>query len=540
MLLRRWWCTRLDSALVAAAFVFGLGLTTKLLFAWLLAPIGLTALLILGVPGIWRTMRSVRPTTVVWCALAFAVGFAPFIIHNIPSGASFRFISENAVQSRAYGHNNLDLIGNVQFELGDFMRMMGGDTLHFDAPAGLPLGAVALMATLAYTAVLCIRHRNDIPIPARMETYATAGSLHLRLRLFLLLAVITTIPLGTISISSIGARHLFIIAPLTWLLIAVSLRDAIMWLRDRFPARTAAGLAALGVGALVLNHAATNIMVHNFLAATGGRGLWSDAIFTLARELDTQYTGRPVIAMDWGFERSVTFLTQSRIHMREMYEYLPEPSPKFADVSTVLLRDPANVYVFHTPEVTAFKGHWDAFARSAAKLHKTVTPVETLFERTGMPNTIIYVAEDMPRSFIISPTLATRNAVFEGGLTLLGGKADYDPAKREIAVALYWQSNANKQPDDTVLVHIVDQSNGNVVLAADQQPVYGSYPFSQWQRGEVVTDPHWITLPADLKPGVYQVRVGVYDHQTGTRRAISDPMNDAAGNSLMLHSFELK
>jgi hypothetical protein len=166
--------------------------------------------------------------------------------------------------------------------------------------------------------------------------------------------------------------------------------------------------------------------------------------------------------------------------------------------------------------------------------------VETLLERTGTPNIVIYRAEDTPRQFTISPTLATRNAVFDGGLTLLGGEVAYDSAKREVAIELYWQSTADTQPDDTVLVHIVDQSNGNVAVVADQQPVYGSYPFPQWQRGEVVSDPHWIQLSDDLKPGVYQVRVGVYNRKTGMRRAISDPLNDAAGNSLMLHSFEIK
>ena len=79
-----------------------------------------------------------------------------------------------------------------------------------------------------------------------------------------------------------------------------------------------------------------------------------------------------------------------------------------------------------------------------------------------------------------------------------------------------------------------------VVVNADQQPLYGSYPFSQWQKGEVVTDQRWISLPADIKPGIYQVRVGVYDAKTGTRRSIDDPQHDSAGNSLMLHFFEIK
>lgn len=173
-------------------------------------------------------------------------------------------------------------------------------------------------------------------------------------------------------------------------------------------------------------------------------------------------------------------------------------------------------------------------------MHKQLQLVSAIPERDGTPHTLVYTATDAPRNFTISPTLATRRATFDDALTLLGGQVNYDPAAREVALQLHWQANADRLPDDTVLVHIVDQSTGEARLVADQQPLYGHYPFSQWQRGEVVDDPRWISLPADVPPGIYQVRIGVYNTQTGERRQISDPLNDAAGNSLMLATFEVK
>ena len=169
--------------------------------------------------------------------------------------------------------------------------------------------------------------------------------------------------------------------------------------------------------------------------------------------------------------------------MKEMYEYLPEPSSKFADLATVMLRDPANVYVFHSSEATAFPGYMEAMQRQAAKLHKQLVLAQVINERSGVPNTLIYTAQDTPRSFAISPTLATRNAIFSGGLTLLGGNATYDPTRHEVAVQLYWQNTADKQPDDTILMHIVNQSNGEVVLNADQQPLYGVIPLLAMAEG---------------------------------------------------------
>jgi hypothetical protein len=541
LLLRRWWQTRQAKLLVGACFVFGLGLTTKLLFAWLLVPLGLTALIVLWLPGILKVLRSIHVGTWLLCAAAFCVGFLPFIIHNVPSGASFRFIAENAIQSQTYGHNNLDIIGNVKFEVADFLRMMGGDTLHFEAPAGLPLGAIAITLSVLYTLVLCLRHRKSIPLSHNGQVPPIAHlPNHLRLRLFLLLSIVTVIPLGTISISNIGARHLFIIVPLAWLLVALCLEDSLGWLRMHWPHPAARVTSIVLVAILPLNALVTNVMIQSFMVTSGGRGLWSDALYTLANTLNTHYAGRPAMAMDWGFGASVEFLTQDKTRMKEMYEYQPEPSGKFADLATVMLRDASNVYVFHSPELTAFPGYLPAMQRQAAKQHKELVLAQTINERSGLANTLIYTAQATPRSFVVSPTLATRNAVFSGGLTLLGGTAQYDAAQHEIAVQLYWQNNATGQPDDTVLMHVVNQSTGEVVVNADQQPLYGSYPFSQWQKGEVVTDQRWISLPGDIKPGVYQVRVGVYDTKTGTRRSIDDPQHDSAGNSLMLHFFEIK
>jgi 4-amino-4-deoxy-L-arabinose transferase-like glycosyltransferase len=541
LLLRHWWHTRRPTALAGAAFLFGAGFVTKILFIWLVAPIALTALLVLGVSGLWRALRGTRVTTLALAAAALIVGLGPFILHNIQSPlATFQFLASNALTTKIYSHNNLDVLNNLRIVIGEFVVMMGGDTMAFRAPAGLLLGAFALVGSVIYLAALCVRYRALIPYRAPHPADAPVSPGGLRLRLFLLLCVVTILPLSTISTSGIGATYLFILAPLAWLLIAVSLRDGIIWLHTHWDAKRGAWVGGAIVAAIALNQVGTNVAIHLHFRQTGGIGLWSDAIFTVARELDTQYAARPIIAMDWGFERSVAFLTRGRVHTQEVFEFLPQPSSKFDDMATVLLRNPANVYVFHAPETTAFRGYREAFERNALKAHKTLNVVETIYERNGDPNTLFVIAEETPRSFTLSPILATRKATFDGGLTLLGGQASYDPARREVAVELYWQSTADQQPDDTVLLHIVDQSNGKVAQVGDVQPVYGSYPFTRWQRGEVVTDPHWVSLPADLPPGVYQVRVGVYDRATGARRAIQDPQNDAAGNSLMLNSFEIK
>lgn len=520
--LSRWWRTRSGAALSVAALLFGLGVTTKILFVWWVAPLVLTAWLGPRLKQVAQALRETPRPAWVTAACALLVGLSPLILHNVPDADTLRFILSNATQTRIYGHNNLDVFNNLTRVWGEFLRALGGDTIHFDAPSGWPLGAIAFVAALAWT-ILMLARRGEPRQP------------HCTARLFLVFTPLAVLPLSTVSTSSIGATYVFMIMPLAWLLIAVVVADV----RQVIGAPWIEAVTSITVAALVISQLTTNVGIHRFFVATGGRGFWSDSIYTLAEALQTRFADRPVIAVDWGFRRNIEFLTRNRIRPREVFEYLPRPSAQFDDVSLALLREPQNVYLFHAPETTAFGGRWERLERAALKSRMQLVRVAALHERDGVTNALIYVAEPAPRMFVAPALADARNATLDNGVALIGGEARYDPMQREVSVTLYWRALADALPDDTVLLHIVNQSTGEVVLAADTPPVYGAYPFSQWQRGEVVADPRWVTLPENLPPGVYQVRVGAYDPQTGRRRAIADPRNDAAGDSLMLQTFQV-
>jgi hypothetical protein len=123
---------------------------------------------------------------------------------------------------------------------------------------------------------------------------------------------------------------------------------------------------------------------------------------------------------------------------------------------------------------------------------------------------------------------------------LLGGRVTHDAVRREVRVDLQWRSDADRLAADSILLHVIDQSNGALIANGDHQPIYDNHPFDRWQRGEVVLDSYWITLPESTPPGTYQIRVGIYDRATGQRRSIADPRNDAGGDSLMLATFAVE
>jgi hypothetical protein len=70
-----------------------------------------------------------------------------------------------------------------------------------------------------------------------------------------------------------------------------------------------------------------------------------------------------------------------------------------------------------------------------------------------------------------------------------------------------------------------------VAAQADSQPVGGNYPTDLWWGGEVFSDTHRVTLPADAPPGPYHVWTGLYAVETGQRLPVTDgarqPVTDA-------------
>ena len=87
-----------------------------------------------------------------------------------------------------------------------------------------------------------------------------------------------------------------------------------------------------------------------------------------------------------------------------------------------------------------------------------------------------------------------------------------------LCVELNWQVIQAPSADYTAFVHLVD-SQGRLVAQNDQQPQGGFAPTSVWTVGSAIADKHGLILSADLPPGEYIVRVGLYrsDDQSPVR-----------------------
>jgi 4-amino-4-deoxy-L-arabinose transferase-like glycosyltransferase len=126
------------------------------------------------------------------------------------------------------------------------------------------------------------------------------------------------------------------------------------------------------------------------------------------------------------------------------------------------------------------------------------------------------------------------NAQFGDAVSLLGG--DFPERSlypgQTLTYTLHWQAINSIALDYTVFNHVLD-AQGNMIAQQDSMPQHNQYPTSWWDPGEIVTDPRSIPLPAELGPGVYTLRIGLYDPQTGQRL----PLNGGGQDFVELPGF---
>jgi len=91
-------------------------------------------------------------------------------------------------------------------------------------------------------------------------------------------------------------------------------------------------------------------------------------------------------------------------------------------------------------------------------------------------------------------------------------------------VTLQWRAGGPTSVPLTVFTQLLD-GNGRLVAQHDGPPAGGLRPTNDWRPGELIADPHVISLPNTLTPGTYRLIVGLYDGQTGRRVPAPGPNN---------------
>jgi hypothetical protein len=124
-----------------------------------------------------------------------------------------------------------------------------------------------------------------------------------------------------------------------------------------------------------------------------------------------------------------------------------------------------------------------------------------------------------------APLQHERRAEYGDQLALVGWSLHAPPwpsAGDTIGLTVVWQAQHAMKRDHTAFAHLVDD-RGQGWAGDDHSPYDGLYPTSAWGPGEMVRDTFTLTLPADVPPGLYDVRVGWYPSQSVPAGAPASP-----------------
>ncbi|MFL7807209.1 MAG: glycosyltransferase family 39 protein [Anaerolineae bacterium] len=513
----RWWRSQRSGYLYLAAFTFGLGISAKFLFGWLLAG-AVAAFLLLNldriVASLWR--RSWSPLgirlswrQVVFGSLLFVIGLAPLIVFNIRTMSTIHYIRDNVFGTSYYEVDNANIGENLRERIKELRSVLNGETfwyLSIDPYASWRYPSVFLIAVgvtvyalfgraretlretlpnwatvaatvtggylairllptgtsswylapgaagaIAGTAVGMVRLYRDRPwailrragvgliagavftvfayLAWKMaawaphaRTYAVAvvclalapglrANGERRRLLFPVLIVAGMLVLSVFSPTALWFTHLAILTPWPPLIIAVA-ADAVarragldrlqLGRLPAFGGRTWARTFSLGTlvavalaGMLIYDDLEVDLAYHRDLARIGGKGDHTQASYRLVAYLQANGI-TDVIAMDYGIQDVVQFLTAGEINPPEIFGYDDRERPDSAYAIRVreYLHDPEAAYVFRVQPL--FQQRWEAFQEIAQQAGKQVVEETVIYDWSARP--IYRVVRAVPRS----------------------------------------------------------------------------------------------------------------------------------------------
>ena len=285
----RWWERGRPCDLYCLALLWGLGLYSKAIFLW-----AIVALILFAAPGLFRRLPSAREFFVALAA--FSLPLVPLIAFNFLTGGTVLAVLGN-LRLSYYGVSNLSLAHNFSARLRQLVTLLRGDHLWylggvFSNPAAPWIWAGLVLITLIL--VLVRKAELRAILPAFMVGIMVMES--------------------SVTISGLFITHYFLLLPLVAIAGGTGLA---LLLRAAGSSRWVRALAVLAFLLWAGGDFRTTLHYHQALASSGGHSSHSDAIYSLAQYLFTA-KGSPIVALDWGIDAPVRFLTRGEVRPVEI------------------------------------------------------------------------------------------------------------------------------------------------------------------------------------------------------------------------------
>jgi 4-amino-4-deoxy-L-arabinose transferase-like glycosyltransferase len=374
----RWYRERRARYLYWGAYLFGLGLYAKLLFLWVIVALGVTFFVLKASSlregfRLWAISGRLGYKQLVIALLCFLLGIFPLIIYNVQTKGTFLTLTGN-LTSTYYDASNLAFAENLATRLEQFKVVLNGGHLWY-------LGGVFTNDLYPFffvcVGLACI---PVVLLKARHEWHRVAFP-------FLMLAFMVLASCFTVS--ALWFTHYAILVPFLPMAIAAALDLLVRYtipsgvghkgnhIRQLIPSL----VMFLVMAVLAVSDLQVDLRYHQALARSGGYAAHSDASYELARYLQDQGVASP-LAMDWGIDATVQFLTLGAVNPIEIFGYEWEPDRAFEERLVRFLPNPDSVYVFHSPGETIFHRR-QAFDRLVVEMGKVGRVEEVILDRSG-------------------------------------------------------------------------------------------------------------------------------------------------------------
>lgn len=115
---------------------------------------------------------------------------------------------------------------------------------------------------------------------------------------------------------------------------------------------------------------------------------------------------------------------------------------------------------------------------------------------------------------------------YGGKIIFFGYDLNRNRVKRgeSLNIIYYWEGVKLMDKDYIIFVHF---KSDDYLFQHDHRPLEGmyyrgTYKTNEWPEGEKVRESHEISVPEDIKPGIYKINIGIFDSKTGKRLKVED------------------
>lgn len=295
VLLIKWWNTNGHKFLYISFFTFGLGVTHKVDFLWVIVGLSLS----FGIIYLKSIKRKLTFKNIIFSTIFFCLGALPIVVFNIVTGG-YTFSPLISKLSSPQPSVTYSFLDNLLTRISQLIEIHNGNFISFlfcekEVYPNILKHFFSFISLLSIISIVISIIRSKKP-----DGFLNA----IAVILFIIIVAIET----CFSPTELSGHHLLAITPFLIVLIVYGI------LTTSFLNRMVRYIILF---LFFISLFYSSITINRLLNDTGGTGSWSVRIYDLNRYLISE--NKDVYALDWGFTNNLIVLSKSKLKINRLY-----------------------------------------------------------------------------------------------------------------------------------------------------------------------------------------------------------------------------